>query len=706
VNEGAIVEEGTHEQLMAKGQAYSRLIEAAGGETAGKVAGAGGAGANASASALSVVSGEVVIEVQPPAGEKAKKSKQELAAEKTAKKEEAKLKAKEDAACKKRIWKMHTNSDYFRYAIGTIGALIMGGSKPGVGVMFIYCINVFYACPAGIDFDANGMPQTCDTAEVMNQTYKYAGLLALMSVGEILGDLIRGWGFGTPGARITTVLQKKFYDALVRQEIGWHDLPENTSGKLCASLASEVASVQALTGENVGMLMTQVLMFVVSMVLSFWLGDWQVTLVMLGCLPVTVVAMSVYMVLMAGEGAGAESLGSEAGKIVGEVTSSIRTISAFTLERKFNDDFTAASDKDLKEKHFKKSQTYGFVQGYTDGIMCCIMGLMFWFIGHRIASGVLQKEEGLSDGEVFERAMIPMFCMFMLAMGMGQAASGATNMVKAAEAATRVFKVLDRKSKIDFTAEDGQKPAKCEGSIVLSNCHFTYPARPDHKVCNGYNLTVEAGKTVALCGASGSGKSTAIQLIERFYDPDQGSVKLDGVDLKDLNVTWLRQQIGLVGQEPVLFSGTVAENIAMGKPGATRNEVEAAAKMSNAHNFIMEFPDGYDTDVGEKGGQLSGGQKQRVAIARAMIKNPAVLLLDEATSALDTESERIVQAALDDLMTTHKRTTIVIAHRLSTIRNADKICVVNEGAIVEEGTHEQLMAKKGRYFQLQGGATE
>jgi len=261
---------------------------------------------------------------------------------------------------------------------------------------------------------------------------------------------------------------------------------------------------------------------------------------------------------------------------------------------------------------------------------------------------------------------------------------------------------VDRESKIDHTQETGRTLPKVDGAISLRNVKFRYPSRPEQCVCNGYNLEIAAGTTVALVGSSGSGKSTAIQLIERFYDPDSGTVTLDGVDLRELNVKWLRQQIGLVGQEPVLFSGTIHDNIAYGKPGATREEVEASARMANAFAFIVEFPDGFETDVGEKGGKLSGGQKQRIAIARAMIKNPSVLLLDEATSALDTTSERVVQAALDELLVKYKRTTIVIAHRLSTIRNADKIAVVDKGRIVEEGTHDELMAigEEGHYFKL------
>ena len=205
---------------------------------------------------------------------------------------------------------------------------------------------------------------------------------------------------------------------------------------------------------------------------------------------------------------------------------------------------------------------------------------------------------------------------------------------------------------------------------------------------------------MALVGPSGCGKSSAVQLIERFYDPSEGMVTFDGKDIRTLNVRWLREQIGLVSQEPMLFAGSIEQNIRMGKKGSTKEDAIAAAKMSNAHDFISGFPDGYDTECGSGSTQLSGGQKQRIAIARAIIRDPSVLILDEATSALDTTSERIVQEALDQLLAKKKRTTIVIAHRLSTIRNADKIVVLDDGTVVEVGTHESLMSADGTYKQL------
>jgi len=297
---------------------------------------------------------------------------------------------------------------------------------------------------------------------------------------------------------------------------------------------------------------------------------------------------------------------------------------------------------------------------------------------------------------------MPLFLMMGSMMTVMVAISGIKDVTLATEAAKRFFDVTERASAIDPTDEGGLRPASLTGDIHVKDVVFAYPSAPDHLVCKGYSLKVDAGQTVALCGPSGSGKSTIIALIERFYDPQSGCVMLDGIDIKTLNVRWLRSQLGLVAQEPVLFMGSIEENIGYGKEGATQEEIVEAAKMANAHTFITESTaKGYDTQVGQGGGKLSGGQKQRVAIARAIVRKPAVLLLDEATSALDNESERVVQAALDEIMAKQKRTTVVIAHRLSTIRNADQIAVVHEGKIVETGSHEELLGNsEGLYKKL------
>uniref|UniRef100_H3GAG2 ABC transporter domain-containing protein n=1 Tax=Phytophthora ramorum TaxID=164328 RepID=H3GAG2_PHYRM len=272
---------------------------------------------------------------------------------------------------------------------------------------------------------------------------------------------------------------------------------------------------------------------------------------------------------------------------------------------------------------------------------------------------------------------------------------------KAFKAGSTIFAIRDRIAPIDSFSTDGLRLAKIEGRLEFKDISFRYPTRPEMNVLKNYNLTVEAGQTVAFCGPSGGGKSTIISLIERFYDPVVGEVLLDGHNIKDLNLNWLRSQIGLVGQEPTLFIGTIADNISYGlAEQPSQQEIEEAAKMANAHDFITQFPDGYATQVGMKGEQLSGGQKQRIAIARAILKNPNILLLDEATSALDSESEKVVQEALDKVVALKRRTTIVIAHRLSTIRRADKICVVSGGKIAEQGTHQELIQLNGIYAGL------
>ena len=282
-----------------------------------------------------------------------------------------------------------------------------------------------------------------------------------------------------------------------------------------------------------------------------------------------------------------------------------------------------------------------------------------------------------------------------------QVPASAQALLKGVASAHSCLEVMRRVPTIDAFSDTGVIPDEVQGRLEVLDVTFAYPASPDQITLSRCSLTIPANTSCALCGPSGSGKSTLIALLERFYDPQGGAITLDGVDLRSLQLGWLRMQIGMVGQEPVLFQGSVADNIRYGKAGASQDEVEEAATLANAHTFISEtLAQSYRTEVGLHGGRLSGGQKQRVALARALVRRPAVLLLDEATSALDNESEKVVQAALDELMKQHQRTTITIAHRLSTIRDANQIAVVNRGVVVETGTHDELRNQRGLYAEL------
>ena len=263
-----------------------------------------------------------------------------------------------------------------------------------------------------------------------------------------------------------------------------------------------------------------------------------------------------------------------------------------------------------------------------------------------------------------------------------------------------IFDIIERKPKIDISSESGEKPEDFVADIEFKDIAFNYPTRPEVTILDKFNLKIKSGETVALVGPSGCGKSTLIQLIQRFYDPLSGSVLIDGRDVKDLNLGWLREQIGVVGQEPVLFDTTIKENIKMGcrSREVSEKDIEMATIESNAYEFVSKLPETYETYVGDRGAQLSGGQKQRIAIARALINKPKILLLDEATSALDLQSEALVQSALD--MASKGRTTIIVAHRLSTIINSDRIIYIENGRVMETGTHKELMDKKGFYYNL------
>jgi ATP-binding cassette subfamily B (MDR/TAP) protein 1 len=311
----------------------------------------------------------------------------------------------------------------------------------------------------------------------------------------------------------------------------------------------------------------------------------------------------------------------------------------------------------------------------------------------------------IADGKIVSKAFFEIFLIFVTTgRVIADAGTMTTDLARGLDAVGSVFAVLDRCTTIEPKNPDGYVAEKIKGQITFLNVDFAYPTRPDVVIFENFSIEIDEGKSTAIVGTSGSGKSTIIGLIERFYDPLKGTVKIDGRDIRSYHLRSLRKYISLVSQEPMLFAGTIRENIMYGGTSdkIDESEIIEAAKAANAHDFITSLSNGYDTNCGDKGVQLSGGQKQRIAIARAVLKNPSVLLLDEATSALDSKSERVVQDALERVMV--GRTSIMIAHRLSTIQNCDMIVVLGKGKIVESGTHSSLLEKgpTGTYFSLAG----
>jgi ATP-binding cassette, subfamily B (MDR/TAP), member 1 len=423
---------------------------------------------------------------------------------------------------------------------------------------------------------------------------------------------------------------------------------------------------------------------------------WRLALVMIAVQPLIITCFYARRVLLKSMSKKSIQSQSESSKLAAEAVSNLRTITAFSSQDRILSLFDQAQDGPRKES-IRQSWFAGLGLGTSMSLMTCTWALDFWY------GGRLMAEHHITAKALFQTFMILVSTGRVIA----DAGSMTTDLAKGADAVASVFAVLDRETEIDPDNPEGYKPEKLKGDVDIRGVDFSYPSRPDVIIFKGFSLSIQPGKSTALVGQSGSGKSTIIGLIERFYDPLRGVVKIDGRDIKTYNLRALRHHIGLVSQEPTLFAGTIRENIMYGTETASEAEIENAARSANAYDFISNLKDGYDTWCGERGVQLSGGQKQRIAIARAILKNPAILLLDEATSALDSQSEKVVQEALDRVMV--GRTSVVVAHRLSTIQNCDLITVLDKGSIVEKGTHASLMAKgpSGTYFGLvslqQGG---
>ncbi|XP_021297791.1 ABC transporter B family member 19 [Herrania umbratica] len=374
--------------------------------------------------------------------------------------------------------------------------------------------------------------------------------------------------------------------------------------------------------------------------------------------------------------------------IAGEGVSNIRTVAAFNAQSKILSLFCYELRVPQK-RSLGRSQTSGLLFGLSQLALYASEALILWYGAHLVSKGV----------STFSKVIKVFVVLVVTANSVAETVSLAPEIIRGGEAVGSVFSILDRSTKIDPDDPEAEPVESIRGEIELRHVDFAYPSRPDVSVFKDLNLRIRAGQSQALVGASGSGKSSVIALIERFYDPTGGKVMIDGKDIRRLNLKSLRLKIGLVQQEPALFAASIFDNIAYGKEGATEAEVIEAARAANVHGFVSALPDGYKTPVGERGVQLSGGQKQRIAIARAVLKDPTILLLDEATSALDAESECVLQEALERLM--RGRTTVLVAHRLSTIRNVDGIGVVQDGRIVEQGSHAELISRaEGAYSRL------
>lgn len=507
-------------------------------------------------------------------------------------------------------------------------------------------------------------------------------LLVVMFLVQSVFSMVRAWLFTVAGERVVARLRTDLFRAILSQDVAFFDL--SRTGELTNRLASDTTVLQNTVTVNV------------SMGLRFGVGAIGGVLMLLYMSPrLTGLAMAVVPVVAIGAalyGRWIRTLSTQvqdalavSTSVAEESISGLRTVRSFARERAEVERYQAAVEESF-QLAARRALVMGMFNGTAGFAGYSAIALVVWFGGRMVSDGTMTI------------GALTAFLLYTLtvAFSLGALSNLYGDFSRAIGASRRVFQLLDQQP--DLEGSGSRTLEHVEGRISFDGVQFAYPSRPDVPVLQDFGLTIEPGRVVALVGPSGSGKSTVAALLARFYDPQQGTIMLDGVDLRELDPTWLREQVGAVSQEPILFATSISDNIRYGKPAASDEQVRAAADAANALEFVDSFPDGIATAVGERGVRLSGGQKQRIAIARAILKNPAVLVLDEATSALDTESEHLVQEALERLM--QGRTTLIIAHRLSTVRDADEVIVLDQGRVVERGTHDALVSADGLYHRL------
>lgn len=572
------------------------------------------------------------------------------------------------------LWRLAQLSfpEWLYALLGSTGAAIFGSFNPLLAYILVQIADAYH-----------GIPGT----HRRNEVDKWCLVISGMGVVTVVANFLQHFYFGIMGEKMTERVRRMMFSAMLRNEVGWFDDEENSADALSMRLANDATFVRAAFSNRLSILIQDATAVIVALVIGMLL-EWRLALVALGTLPLLTVSAIAQKMWLAGFSRGIQDMHKKASLVLEDAVRNIYTVVAFCAGGKVMELYKLQLKKILVHS-FLRGQLSGFAFGTSQFLLFACNALLLWY------AAIAVKRNHVTLPTALKEYMIFSFATFALVEPFGLA----PYILKRRNSLISVFGIIDRKSKIDSDDASGIKLPNIYGTIELKNVDFHYPARPEVMVLTNFNLKVNGGQTVAVVGASGSGKSTIIALIERFYDPVAGQTFLDGKDLKSFNLRWLRNHMGLVQQEPVLFSTTIRENIIYARHNATEAEMKEAARIANAHHFISSLPHGYDTHVGMRGVDLTPGQKQRIAIARVVLKNAPILLLDEASSAIESESSRVVQEALDTLIMGNK-TTILIAHRVAMMRHVDTIVVLNGGRIVEEGSHDSLVAKNGLYVRL------
>ncbi|KAL8750577.1 MAG: hypothetical protein Q9184_006375, partial [Pyrenodesmia sp. 2 TL-2023] len=658
ISEGTVVEQGTHSELMNKSGHYAALVAAQdlGDEDESPAAG------STPADFSEKIEPQISLQPKLELSKKADAEAQYLAS------------GTLNYSLLRCIIIMFAEQKklYFCFILSTIACLIGGATFPAQAILFSRVLNVFLL----------------EGQEATDQANFYSLMFFLVALGNLLAYFVIGWTCNYIGQTVTHRYRREMFDQVLSQDMDFFDRPENTSGALTSNLSALPTQLQELISANVLLIFIVLVNIVSSSALAIAYG-WKLGLVIVfGGLPPIV--MSGYLRIRLEtriEDINSQRFADSA-SLASEAVTAIRTVASLTLEKPVLDQYSVMLDS-IVRRSIKSLLWTMFWFALSQSLDFLVEALGFWYGGQLLASGEYTTEQ--------------FYIIFIGVLFAGQAAAQffgySTSLTKAVGAANYILWLRTLKPIMQENDENRDKRPQGDSAVQVQDVEFNYKQREASRVLRGITMTIEAGQSAGVVGSSGCGKTTLISLLERFYDPTSGRICLDNQNIADMSPRLYRSHMSLVQQEPTLYQGSVRENICLGlDTDPPEDQLREACRQANALDFVQSLPESFNTPCGTRGIQFSGGQRQRIAIARAMIRNPRLLLLDEATSALDTQSERVVQSALDEAAST--RTTIAVAHRLSTIKNADVIFVFANGRIAEVGTHVELQRARGRYFEM------